>query len=80
MATVIEAAGNLVFTLILNRIRELYLEHLEAFRADRRRPRRARPAATRAVAEAIARGDADAAARRWTRSPAARRRRCVTAP
>jgi DNA-binding FadR family transcriptional regulator len=38
MATVIDAAGNLVFGLILNSIRELYLGHLERFRpivADR---------------------------------------------
>jgi DNA-binding FadR family transcriptional regulator len=33
MATVIEAAGNLVFTLILNSIRELYTQHLDRFRA-----------------------------------------------
>jgi GntR family transcriptional repressor for pyruvate dehydrogenase complex len=32
MATVIDAAGNLVFGLILNSIRELYLGHLERFR------------------------------------------------
>jgi GntR family transcriptional repressor for pyruvate dehydrogenase complex len=31
MATVIDAAGNLVFTLILNSIRELYLGHLDRF-------------------------------------------------
>jgi GntR family transcriptional regulator, transcriptional repressor for pyruvate dehydrogenase complex len=31
-ATVIESAGNLVFTLILNSIRALYLEQLDAFR------------------------------------------------
>ncbi|MCW2994122.1 MAG: regulatory protein GntR [Conexibacter sp.] len=31
MATVIDAAGNLVLTLILNSIRELYLGHLERF-------------------------------------------------
>jgi GntR family transcriptional regulator, transcriptional repressor for pyruvate dehydrogenase complex len=40
MATVIDAAGNVVFTLILNSIRELYLENLETFRpivADRDR-------------------------------------------
>jgi GntR family transcriptional repressor for pyruvate dehydrogenase complex len=38
MQTVIDAAGNLVFTLIINSIRELYLQHLERFRpivADR---------------------------------------------
>jgi DNA-binding FadR family transcriptional regulator len=33
MATVIDASDNLVFTLILNSIRELYLENLEAFRS-----------------------------------------------
>jgi DNA-binding FadR family transcriptional regulator len=40
MATVIDAARNVVFTLILNSIRELYLQSLEAFRpivADRAR-------------------------------------------
>lgn len=31
--TVIEAAGNLVFTLIINSIRAVYVEHLELFRA-----------------------------------------------
>jgi GntR family transcriptional regulator, transcriptional repressor for pyruvate dehydrogenase complex len=31
MATVIEAADNIVFTLILNSIREVYLQHLDAF-------------------------------------------------
>jgi GntR family transcriptional regulator, transcriptional repressor for pyruvate dehydrogenase complex len=38
MQTLIDAAGNLVFTLIINSIRELYLQHLEDFRpivADR---------------------------------------------
>ena len=33
MATIIDAADNLVFTLILNSIRELYLDNLEAYRA-----------------------------------------------
>jgi GntR family transcriptional regulator, transcriptional repressor for pyruvate dehydrogenase complex len=32
-ATIIEAAGNLVFSLIANSIRELYFQQLEAFRA-----------------------------------------------
>jgi GntR family transcriptional repressor for pyruvate dehydrogenase complex len=32
MQTLIDAAGNLVFQLIINSIRELYLEHLERFR------------------------------------------------
>jgi GntR family transcriptional regulator, transcriptional repressor for pyruvate dehydrogenase complex len=38
MQTLIDAAGNVVFQLIINSIRELYLEHLERFRpivADR---------------------------------------------
>jgi DNA-binding FadR family transcriptional regulator len=40
MATLIDAAGNLVFTLIMNSTRELYVKHLDAFRpivADRAR-------------------------------------------
>jgi DNA-binding FadR family transcriptional regulator len=32
MQTVIDAAGNLIFSLIINSIRELYLQHLERFR------------------------------------------------
>lgn len=61
MATIIEAADNLVFTLILNSIRELYLQSLEDYRpivADQEglAPRYA------AVAWAIANADPDAAA------------------
>ena len=51
-ATVIEAAGNLVFTLILNSIRALYLEQLERFRpivADRERLAPHYMAAARAI-------------------------------
>ena len=33
MSEVVDAAGNVVFVLILNSIRALYLEHAEAFRA-----------------------------------------------
>jgi DNA-binding FadR family transcriptional regulator len=60
-ATVIEAAGNLVFTLILNSIRALYLDQLERFRpivVDRARlaPHYA------AAARAIEHGEAGAAA------------------
>ena len=33
MATVIEAAGNLAFSLIANSIRDVYLQRLELFRA-----------------------------------------------
>ncbi len=58
MATVIEAADNLVFSLILNSIREIYVGDLERYAtivADRE--------AYRAVAVAIRDGDADAAER-----------------
>ena len=60
-ATVIEAAGNLVFTLILNSIRALYLEQLERFRpivADRERLAPHYMAAARAIEH----GEAGAAA------------------
>jgi DNA-binding FadR family transcriptional regulator len=33
MATLVEASGNLIFQLILNSVRELYLPHAEAFTA-----------------------------------------------
>jgi GntR family transcriptional regulator, transcriptional repressor for pyruvate dehydrogenase complex len=61
MATIIEASENIVFTLIINSIRELYLANLEAFRAivaDREglAPRYV------AAAEAIKDGRADDAA------------------
>lgn len=60
-AVLIEAAGNVVFLLVMNSIRALYLDRLELFRpivSDRGRlvPR------YRAAARAIAEGDGDAAA------------------
>jgi GntR family transcriptional repressor for pyruvate dehydrogenase complex len=60
-AVLIEAAGNVVFLLVMNSIRALYLDHLELFRpivAGRAEllPR------YRAAARAIAGGDGDAAA------------------
>jgi len=60
-AVLIEAAGNVVFLLVMNSIRALYLERLELFRpivTDREAllPR------YRAAARAVAEGDADAAA------------------
>ena len=61
MATVIDAAGNLVFTLILNSIRELYAEHLERFRAIVA-DRAALAPLYAAAADAITTGDADATA------------------
>ena len=60
-ATLIEAAHNLVFTLIINSIRELYVAHLETFRAIVRGRETLAPLYARAAA-AIATGDADAAA------------------
>jgi GntR family transcriptional regulator, transcriptional repressor for pyruvate dehydrogenase complex len=61
MATVIDAAQNLVFTLIINSIRELYAQHLDAFRAIVR-DRAALTPLYAAAATAIDGGDADAAA------------------
>lgn len=56
MATVIEASGNLVFTLILNQVRTVYLADLAKYA-----PIVAAPDAYRAVADAIRARDADAA-------------------
>ena len=70
MATVIEAAGNLAFSLIANSIRDVYLQRLDLFRADRRPARELDYAA---VAAAIAAGDAAAA--RTAMTVLARRRR-----
>jgi DNA-binding FadR family transcriptional regulator len=61
MATVVEAAGNLVFQLIMNSVRELYLPRIELFApvvADRRA---LAPLYTRG-ATAIAAGEGAAAA------------------
>jgi DNA-binding FadR family transcriptional regulator len=60
-AVLIEAAGNVVFLLVMNSIRALYLERLELFRPivserDALLPR------YRAAARAVAEGDGDAAA------------------
>ena len=58
MATVIEASGNLVFSLILNSIREIYVDDLERYApmvSDDMRP------LYRAVSDAIRARDADAA-------------------
>jgi GntR family transcriptional repressor for pyruvate dehydrogenase complex len=60
MAVVVEAAGNLVFQLIMNSVRELYLSQAELFAAMLARREELAPLYVRA-AEAIAAGDADAA-------------------
>jgi GntR family transcriptional repressor for pyruvate dehydrogenase complex len=61
MATLVEAAGNLVFQLIMNSVRELYLPHAEAFAAVVARHDELAPLYVRA-AEAIGEGDGDGAA------------------
>jgi GntR family transcriptional regulator, transcriptional repressor for pyruvate dehydrogenase complex len=58
MATVIEAAGNLVFSLIANSIRDVYLQRLDLFRAIVERREELR---YDAVAAAIEDGDAERA-------------------
>ena len=61
MAGLVEAAGNLVFQLIMNSVRELYLERAEAFTALVARG--GSPAGLYArTAAAVEAGDADAAA------------------
>jgi DNA-binding FadR family transcriptional regulator len=66
MQTLIDAAGNLIFQLIINSIRELYLGHLERFRpivADRARIAPLYAAAAAAIAAGSAGGAADAVER-----------------
>jgi DNA-binding FadR family transcriptional regulator len=76
MQTVIEAAGNLVFSLIINSIRELYLQHLEWFRpivADRA----ALAPLYRRAAQAIAAGEPGRAAAAIERLAALQEQRMV---
>jgi DNA-binding FadR family transcriptional regulator len=61
MGVLIEAAGNLVFTLILNSIRELYLQHLGRFRPIVARRDALGPLYAEAAA-AVAAADAERAA------------------
>jgi DNA-binding FadR family transcriptional regulator len=72
--TVIDAAGNLVFTLILNSIRGTYLAHLERFRAVVERREELVPLYRRA-ARAIAAGSERAAADATRRLAAAQEER-----
>jgi GntR family transcriptional regulator, transcriptional repressor for pyruvate dehydrogenase complex len=60
MSTVIEAAGNLVFQLIMNSVRELYLPNVEAFVAVVAERSELAPLYAR-TAEAIGAGDSEAA-------------------
>lgn len=61
MAVVVEAAGNLVFQLIMNSVRELYLSQAELFTAIVARRDELAPLYA-AAADAIAAGDGDRAA------------------
>ena len=61
MAALVEAAGNLLFQLIMNSVRELYLPRADAFRALVSGRERLAPLYARA-ADAVAAGDADGAA------------------
>jgi DNA-binding FadR family transcriptional regulator len=74
--TVIEAAGNLVFTLILNSIRSVYLAHLERFRAVVEERAELVPLYRR-VARAIAAGSERAAADATRQLAAAQEERMV---
>src|SRR5205085_6571795 len=56
-AVLIQAAGNVVFLLVMNSIRALYLENLELFR-----PMLSTADGSAEAARAVAEGDADAAA------------------
>lgn len=60
MAALVEVAGNIVFQLILNSVRELYLPHAEEFRALVAERERLAPLYERA-AQAIAEGDGEGA-------------------
>jgi GntR family transcriptional regulator, transcriptional repressor for pyruvate dehydrogenase complex len=77
MATVIEAAGNLVFSLIANSIRDVYLARLDVFRAM---VTRRRELGYTAVAAAIAERDADAARAAMTALACAQEARLFEAP
>ncbi|HEV2980516.1 MAG TPA: FCD domain-containing protein, partial [Solirubrobacteraceae bacterium] len=61
MATLVEASGNLVFQLIMNSVRELYLPHAQAFVAIVARGESGAEPYARAAVAVVAR-DADAAA------------------
>jgi len=76
MATVIDAAGNLVFTLILNSIRELYLGHLDRFVPIVTGRDELAPLYRRA-ARAIAAGEGGRAAAALTRLAGAQERRML---
>jgi len=76
MATVIESAGNLAFSLIANSIRDVYLEHLELFRAI---VARREGLDYTAVAAAIGAGDATGARAAMTAVASAQEARLIEA-
>jgi GntR family transcriptional regulator, transcriptional repressor for pyruvate dehydrogenase complex len=78
MALIVEASGNVVFQLILNSIRQLYLEHAELFRAVVADPEELAPLYRRA-ARALAAGAAARAARAVGDLTAAQERRLLRA-
>jgi GntR family transcriptional repressor for pyruvate dehydrogenase complex len=73
MAALVEAAGNLVFQLIMNSVRELYLRRAAAFAAIVA-PGNSRAALYARAADAVAYGDADGAARAMDELAAAQAR------
>lgn len=79
MSTVIEAAGNLVFQLIMNSVRELYLPNAEAFAAVVAGRSDLAPLYARS-AEAIAAQDGDAAAAALGELAGAQEQRMLRAP
>ena len=72
MATVVEAAGNLVFQLIMNSVRELYLPRIELFAPVVARPGALAPLYTRGAEAIAARESAPGGRRRSASSPAPR--------
>jgi GntR family transcriptional regulator, transcriptional repressor for pyruvate dehydrogenase complex len=78
MSTVVEAAGNLVFQLIMNSVRELYLPNVESFAAVVAEPDELAPLYVE-TALAIRAKDGDAAAKALGELAAAQERRMLGA-
>jgi GntR family transcriptional regulator, transcriptional repressor for pyruvate dehydrogenase complex len=78
MSELVEAAGNVVFVLILNSIRALYFEHAELFQAVAADVDELAPL-YRGAAEAVRRGDSDGAAAVVARLAGAQELRLVEA-
>jgi GntR family transcriptional repressor for pyruvate dehydrogenase complex len=78
MALIVEASGNVVFQLILNSIRQLYLDHAELFRAVVAGPDELAPLFRRA-AKAILQGAGGRAARAVSELTRAQERRLLEA-